>query len=139
MFYTQKKCSQNWKHSLYLSKNMNLKKSSPSWARTNNPTVNSRVLYHWAIEEYVNYNNTIGNGCQYLQINILPKLFRFYRLIFLWLTLILYITHVLKSIVLNHTTLHYYEHLLGIYTHNKIIFIYVYLSYFLYIIIFLFF
>ena len=26
--------------------------SSPSWARTNNPTVNSRVLYHWAIEDY---------------------------------------------------------------------------------------
>ena len=25
--------------------------NSPSWARTNNPTVNSRVLYHWAIEE----------------------------------------------------------------------------------------
>ena len=27
--------------------------SSPSWARTNNPTVNSRVLYHWAIEDYL--------------------------------------------------------------------------------------
>ena len=26
--------------------------SSPSWARTNNPAVNSRVLYHWAIEDY---------------------------------------------------------------------------------------
>ena len=26
--------------------------SSPSWARTNNPSVNSRMLYHWAIEEY---------------------------------------------------------------------------------------
>ena len=27
--------------------------SSPSWARTNNPSVNSRMLYHWAIEEYL--------------------------------------------------------------------------------------
>ena len=27
-------------------------KNSPSWARTNNPAVNSRVLYHWAIEDY---------------------------------------------------------------------------------------
>ena len=27
--------------------------NSPSWARTNNPTVNSRVLYHWAIEDHV--------------------------------------------------------------------------------------
>ena len=27
-------------------------KNSPSWARTNNPSVNSRMLYHWAIEEY---------------------------------------------------------------------------------------
>ena len=26
--------------------------NSPSWARTNNPAVNSRVLYHWAIEDY---------------------------------------------------------------------------------------
>ena len=25
--------------------------SSPSWARTNNPPVNSRMLYHWAIED----------------------------------------------------------------------------------------
>ena len=25
--------------------------NSPSWARTNNPTINSRVLYHWAIRE----------------------------------------------------------------------------------------
>ena len=31
-----------------LCKNRNY---SPSWARTNNPSVNSRVLYHWAIEE----------------------------------------------------------------------------------------
>ena len=28
------------------------KTNSPSWARTNNPSVNSRMLYHWAIEEY---------------------------------------------------------------------------------------
>ena len=28
------------------------KSSSPSRARTYNPSVNSRVLYHWAIEEY---------------------------------------------------------------------------------------
>ena len=26
--------------------------NSPSWVRTNDPSVNSRMLYHWAIEEY---------------------------------------------------------------------------------------
>ena len=30
-----------------------MQKSSPSRARTYNPSVNSRVLYHWAIEEYL--------------------------------------------------------------------------------------
>ena len=30
------------------------RQSSPSWARTNNPSVNSRMLYHWAIEENSN-------------------------------------------------------------------------------------
>ena len=29
-----------------------MQKSSPSRARTYNPSVNSRVLYHWAIEDY---------------------------------------------------------------------------------------
>ena len=29
-----------------------IQQNSPSWARTNNPSVNSRMLYHWAIEEY---------------------------------------------------------------------------------------
>ena len=29
-----------------------LQVSSPSWARTNNPSVNSRMLYHWAIEDH---------------------------------------------------------------------------------------
>ena len=27
--------------------------NSPSWVRTNDPSVNSRMLYHWAIEEYL--------------------------------------------------------------------------------------
>ena len=35
----------------YLSDVYELFSNSPSWARTNNPTVNSRVLCHWAIEE----------------------------------------------------------------------------------------
>ena len=37
--------------------------SSPSWARTNNPSVNSRMLCHWAIEEYykiISTNNPIS-------------------------------------------------------------------------------
>ena len=31
--------------------------NSPSRARTYNPTVNSRVLYHWAIEDYIIFLN----------------------------------------------------------------------------------
>ena len=34
------------------------KTNSPSWARTNNPSVNSRMLYHWAIEEYLKVIHT---------------------------------------------------------------------------------
>ena len=35
------------------ARSMNIPRAnSPSWARTNNPSVNSRMLYHWAIEDH---------------------------------------------------------------------------------------
>ena len=44
-----KKAIQSW---FFISVSL-LHLNSPSWARTNNPSVNSRMLYHWAIEEYL--------------------------------------------------------------------------------------
>ena len=43
----------NLLYSLFIKLYSFIKRNSPSWARTNNPTVNSRVLYHWAIEDYL--------------------------------------------------------------------------------------
>ena len=40
-----------WPRSHFLSYHI-VQKNSPSRARTYNPSVNSRVLYHWAIEDY---------------------------------------------------------------------------------------
>ena len=47
--------------------------SSPSWARTNNPSVNSRVLYHWAIEEY--RRNSFPDKCYYSTIFLEKQVF----------------------------------------------------------------
>ena len=49
------------------------KSSSPSRARTYNPSVNSRVLYHWAIEEYhlVNHGVLVNNNTFDLKMQVL--------------------------------------------------------------------
>ena len=42
-----------------------INKNSPSRARTYNPSVNSRMLYHWAIEDYIwgAYSSTMLSAC----------------------------------------------------------------------------
>ena len=40
--------------------------NSPSRARTYNPPVNSRMLYHWAIEEYRQKKRTMFSSSHYL-------------------------------------------------------------------------
>ena len=42
--------------------------NSPSWARTNNPTVNSRVLYHWAIEDYSLFSYALSHARSSIQL-----------------------------------------------------------------------
>ena len=53
------------------------KSSSPSRARTYNPSVNSRVLYHWAIEEYhlVNHGVLVNNNTFDLKMQVLFYLY----------------------------------------------------------------
>ena len=45
--------------------------NSPSWTRTNNPTVNSRVLYHWAIEDYCLLNKSLQTITLFIHHSIL--------------------------------------------------------------------
>ena len=46
--------------------------NSPSRARTYNPSVNSRVLYHWAIEEYLTFSLSLP-GIQGMSTSFAPS------------------------------------------------------------------
>ena len=47
--------------------------SSPSRARTYNNSVNSRVLYHWAIEEYLRFSMYLENHIYYYTSKLLLR------------------------------------------------------------------
>ena len=68
--------------------------NSPSWARTNNPAVNSRVLYHWAIEDHFYFfSSDIFYALPHLHIpsklytDLSPTSWSSFFFLFLWRTL----------------------------------------------------